>query len=164
MSKPIRMFFISAIIVVFTSVAMAHGKKEHSEAIQSDYDPIENEFGSYDPGLKPDRVIEVSMGDDMRFSPDKITVSENEIIEFIVANDGKLMHEFVLGTSDSLQEHAEMMKKFPGMEHEEPYMAHVEPGGEMKIIWQFSKGGEFEFACLIPGHFDAGMRGILDVQ
>jgi uncharacterized cupredoxin-like copper-binding protein len=74
------------------------------------------------------------------------------------------MHEFVLGTPHSLVEHAEMMKKFPGMEHAEPYMTHVAPGKKGEIVWQFSETGEFAFGCLIPGHFDAGMKGKVIVE
>ena len=68
-----------------------------------------------------------------------------------------------LGTPESLDQHAEMMKKFPGMEHSEPYMTHVQPGKKGEIIWKFSKTGEFAFGCLIPGHYDAGMKGTVIV-
>ena len=78
-------------------------------------------------------------------------------------NTGQQVHEFVLGTSASLDEHAEMMKKFPGMEHEEPYMLHVAPGEGGEITWKFSESGEFAFGCLIPGHYDAGMKGTVSV-
>lgn len=36
-------------------------------------------------------------------------------------------------------------------------MAHVAPGKTETIVWQFTKVGEFHYACLIPGHFEAGM-------
>ena len=52
-----------------------------------------------------------------------------------------------------------VLSKFPGMEHSEPYMAHVAPGKTGEILWKFSEPGEFGFGCLIPGHFDAGMKG-----
>ena len=73
------------------------------------------------------------------------------------------MHEFVLGTRKELEEHAELMKKFPDMEHDEPYMAHVAPGKTAEMIWHFNRVGEFEFACLLPGHFEAGMVGKIRV-
>ena len=74
------------------------------------------------------------------------------------------MHEFVLGSMKDLKEHAAVMKKHPGMEHDEPYMAHVAPGKTQSIIWQFTKLGEFNFGCLIPGHFEAGMIGKVTVK
>jgi uncharacterized cupredoxin-like copper-binding protein len=80
-----------------------------------------------------------------------------ETIRFVVRNDGKAMHEMVIGTIQELKAHAELMRKFPGMEHDEPYMAHVAPGEEGEIVWQFTRAGEFYYACLIPGHLEAGM-------
>ena len=138
----------------------AHGSN-HEEEIQ--FDPVEKEFGSYRPELQITRVIKVELSDQMRFSPDIIKVNKGDVIKFEHTNTGLIMHEFVLGTADSLAEHAEMMKKFPGMEHSEPYMAHVPPGETKSIIWKFSKAGEFAFGCLIPGHFDAGMKGVVQV-
>ena len=70
----------------------------------------------------------------------------------------------VIGTADELKKHAEQMRKFPEMEHEEAYMAHVKPGKSGEIVWQFTKAGEFQFACLIPGHFEAGMVGKVTVK
>src|SRR5688572_20268697 len=103
------------------------------------------------------------MSDKMRFDPSYITVKQGETIRFTVKNNGKLMHEMVFGTPQELKEHADLMKKFPDMEHDEPYMTHVAPGKTEEIIWQFTKTGEFDFACLIAGHFDAGMVGKVKV-
>lgn len=105
------------------------------------------------------RTIEVRMLDTMRFVPERIEVRQGETIRFVHRNDGKVMHEFVLGTPAELAEHAALMKKFPNMEHDEPYMAHVPPGKTGSIVWTFNRAGSFDFACLIPGHFDAGMKG-----
>lgn len=109
------------------------------------------------------RTVELRMGDDMRFTPDRIEVREGETIRFVVRNAGKVLHEMVIGTPQELQQHAALMKKFPGMEHEEPYMAHVRSGGRGEIAWNFNRPGTFQFACLIPGHFEAGMIGTIVV-
>jgi uncharacterized cupredoxin-like copper-binding protein len=82
----------------------------------------------------------------------------------LVRNDGKIMHEMVIGTMKELKEHAELMKKFPGMEHDEPYMAHVAPSKRGEIVWQFTRAGEFFYACLIPGHLEAGMIAKITVK
>lgn len=109
------------------------------------------------------RTIELRMGDDMRFQPERIEVKEGETIRFVVRNRGKLLHEMVIGTPAALQEHAALMKKFPGMEHDEPYMAHVAAGRQGGMAWNFNRPGTFQFACLIPGHFEAGMVGTIIV-
>ena len=105
------------------------------------------------------RTIEVHMSDKMRFTPDLIEVREGETIRLTHRNDGKILHEFVLGTKKELDEHAALMLKFPTMEHDEPYMAHVGAGKTGEIVWTFNRAGTFDFACLIPGHYQAGMVG-----
>ena len=105
------------------------------------------------------RSIEVEMSDAMRFKPDSISVKRGETIRFIVRNTGNLEHEMVLGTIDELKGHAEMMRKSPEMEHADPNMVSVEPGKTGELIWQFTRDGTFDFACLEPGHFEAGMVG-----
>src|SRR5690606_30182550 len=109
------------------------------------------------------RTIEIGMTDAMRFTPDTLQVRQGETIRFVHTNAGQVMHEFVLGTKKELDEHAALMKKFPGMEHEEPYMSNVAPGQRGEIIWQFNRSGDVDFACLLPGHYEAGMVGRIKV-
>ncbi|RYF17412.1 MAG: plastocyanin [Comamonadaceae bacterium] len=109
------------------------------------------------------RTIEVRMDDGMRFRPDRIEVREGETIRFVVRNAGGVLHEMVIGTEEELREHAALMQKFPGMEHEEPYMTHVKPRERGAIVWNFNRPGTFQFACLLPGHYEAGMKGSLVV-
>ena len=110
------------------------------------------------------RTIEVAMGDDMRFSPARVEVKRGETIHFVVKNNGKLAHEMVLGTSAEFKQHAAMMRKFPQMRHSDPNAVSVEAGTTGELIWQFSKAGTFGFACLVPGHFEAGMKGAIVVR
>lgn len=74
-----------------------------------------------------------------------------------------MLHEFVIGTRAELDEHVAMMARFPGMQHDEPYMAHIAPGQSGEMIWTFNRAGEFDFACLIAGHYQAGMVGTIRV-
>jgi len=107
--------------------------------------------------------IEISMTDNMRFTPDRIDVKQGETVRLVVKNTGKIMHELMLGTKKDLDEHAAMTAKFPKMEHDEPYMTHVGPGKTGEIVWTFNRPGEFDFACLIAGHYQAGMAGKIKV-
>lgn len=113
------------------------------------------------PGI---RTIRISMNDAMRFEPASIAVKEGETVRLVVKNDGQLMHELVIGTKKELDAHAALMKKFPNMEHEEPYMVHVAPGKTGEIVWTFNRPGEFDFGCLIAGHYEAGMVGKIKVN
>ena len=109
------------------------------------------------------RTIAIDMSDSMRFTPAHITVKQNETIKFIVRNRGKIAHEMVLGTEKELKEHYEVMKKHPEMEHADDNMVTVQPGTSGEIIWHFTKAGTVDFACLLPGHYEAGMKGTVKV-
>ncbi len=109
------------------------------------------------------RTVQITMLDSMRFSPDTITAKLGETIRFTMKNTGALGHELVIGTQATLDEHAALMAKFPSMEHDEPYMAHVGAGHHGSIVWTFNRPGSFAFACLIPGHYQAGMVGKITV-
>lgn len=113
---------------------------------------------------KVTRTMTVDMNDNMRFNPEKITVKKGETIKFVVKNSGKIKHEMVLGSIDKIKEHAAMMKKMPTMEHAEENMVTVDPGKTGEIVWQFTKAGKLDFACLQPGHFEAGMKGKIAVK
>jgi uncharacterized cupredoxin-like copper-binding protein len=144
---------------VFAHGDATHGKPKTAAPIATE----EHAFGKQGDPKKITRTIAIDMNDMMRFNPTEITVRQGETIKFVVANKGKLMHEMVIGTMAELKEHGELMKKHPGMEHDEPYMSHVSPGNKAELVWQFTKEGEFHYACLVPGHFEAGMIGKIKV-
>ena len=145
--------------------AWGHGSEERNPARVYDANKVEDTaFGREGNPKAVTRTVRVDMADNMRFTPSNVTVKRGETVKFIVHNGGKLLHEMVLGTKEALHEHAELMKKFPEMEHADANMAHVQPGKNGEIVWQFAKAGEFEFACLQPGHFEAGMVGKVAVK
>lgn len=126
-------------------------------------------FSAGEPGnpKRPARVIVVTMkeGDGkMMYFPDKIEVRKGEQVRFILQNTGELDHEFLLATTEENLKHGEVMKKYPDMEHDDPNGKRLKPKGKSEIVWRFTKAGEFEFACLIPGHREAGMLGKIIVK
>ncbi len=146
--------------------ALAHGNQGHDAAASKvDAGKLEDTaFGRAGDPTKATRTIRVEMADTMRFTPAAISVRQGETVRLVAANTGQVLHEIVLGRAEDLRKHAELMQKFPGMEHDEPHMAHVQPGRSGAIVWQFTRAGEFQFACLIPGHFEAGMVGKVTVK
>jgi uncharacterized cupredoxin-like copper-binding protein len=172
-SKPrmLRVISIAALLVLAPVHAFAHGSggadnkvhDTHAKSMQHT-SAQEHAFGKASDPAAAARTIEVTMHDTMRFAPETIEVEAGKPLRFIVRNDGKLLHEMVLGTRDALEQHAAMMKKFPGMEHAEPYMAHVDPGARGEIGWTFTQPGEYFYGCLVPGHFEAGMVGRIVVR
>lgn len=141
--------------------AFAHGE-QHGKAAG----PVVKEqkpWGIAGEPARARRTVDIRMTDDMKMAPDHLEVREGETLRIRAINAGNVLHEIVIGTGDELRAHAEMMKKFPKMEHDEPYMAHVAAGQQGEIVWTFNRPGNFEFACLIAGHFEAGMRGTIRV-
>jgi uncharacterized cupredoxin-like copper-binding protein len=151
-----------AALLFASSVALAHDDGQGRPVFDASK-AEQKEFGVAGDPTKVHRTIKLVMSDDMRFTPTRIKVKEGETVKLLIKNKGKVMHEVVIGTATSLQQHAAMMRKFPTMAHEAPYMAHVKPGGIQEIVWTFNRPGHFDFACLLPGHFEAGMVGKIEV-
>jgi uncharacterized cupredoxin-like copper-binding protein len=152
----------AALATAWAWPARAHTDKPHAPKAG----PVRKEqkdWGMAGEAKDAKRSIAVAMSDTMRFTPDRIEVRQGETVKFVVRNGGKVMHEFVIGTQAENAKHAEAMIKFPNMEHDEPYMAHVPPGKTGEIVWTFNRAGNFEFACLIAGHYSAGMVGTITV-
>jgi uncharacterized cupredoxin-like copper-binding protein len=138
----------------------AHAGKKAGAAVKKE----QTDWGIAGDTRDATRTIDCRMLDTMRFSPDRIDAGLDETIRFRMHNTGRLMHEFVIGTRSENAKHYELMKKFPNMEHDEPWMAHVAPGKTAEIVWKFNRPGDYEFACLIAGHYEAGMVGGIVVR
>jgi uncharacterized cupredoxin-like copper-binding protein len=139
-------------MVAQTAITQAHGIYEQTT------------YGIAGTSSKVTRVIKISMGDNFRFSPDNLSIKQGETIKLVITNHGKVLHEMVIGTLKDLQEHADMMKEMPNMQHNDPNMVRVKPNKKGEIIWTFNKVGHFNFACLQPGHSEVGMVGKITVD
>jgi uncharacterized cupredoxin-like copper-binding protein len=121
--------------------------------------------------LVVDRTLQVDMNDTMRFTPDLLQVAAGETLKLVVHNSGKLPHEMVLGSEAALKAHALEMKQSTG--HSDGH-AHasgnellalsVKPGETKEWVIRFDQAQTLQMACLIPGHFEAGMKGQVIVQ
>jgi uncharacterized cupredoxin-like copper-binding protein len=122
------------------------------------------------PGKKSGKMTKVTVSlietDDgeMLFEPREFAFKAGETVQFTITNDGEAEHEFVMDTLDNNAKHKELMAKFPEMEHDDPNAVRLQPGEKGTIVWTFANTGSFEFACLIPGHYEAGMHGALTVN
>jgi uncharacterized cupredoxin-like copper-binding protein len=126
-------------------------------------------FAAGEPGnpKKPARVVQVTMGEaggKMVYVPARVEVKRGEQVRFVLRNNGELEHEFILGTTAENLQHGEAMKKNPKMDHDHGSGKQLAPGKAGELVWKFTKAGEFEYACLIPGHREAGMVGIVVVK
>jgi uncharacterized cupredoxin-like copper-binding protein len=162
--KPLLITCVGIALAALAGQALAHGDATHAKKPVLPHPAEQHSFGIAGNLAKATRTIVFDMSDDMRFDPSHIEVRRGETVRFVAHNKGKVMHEMVLGTMKDLKEHAALMKRFPAMEHEDAHMAHVAPGQTGEIIWRFNRAGRFNFACLIPGHFEAGMVGTVTVR
>ncbi len=153
----IRTTFLAALmsIAAIVNASGNHaGGHDHSDAA----------IGEPGDATRITRTVRVDMTDTMRFMPAQITVQRGETIRFEVINSGQVRHEMTLGTPADLVAHAEQMRKHPEMEHADANAVTVDPGQRGEIVWHFTHAGSIEFACLQPGHFEAGMRGAVQVR
>ncbi len=168
-----RFLAATAASLFFAGTAVAHGDDDHAAkpgakpAAHADGHAHQHgesdAVGEAGTAGKVDRTVTVTMTDSMRFTPASVAAKQGETIKFVVKNAGQLKHEMVLDTEKELKEHYELMKKFPEMEHSDPQMVTVAPGKTGEIVWRFTKPGKVDFACLQPGHYDAGMKGLVTV-
>ncbi|MDF1745570.1 MAG: cupredoxin domain-containing protein [Gimesia sp.] len=164
----------SVAIVLISSQAFAAGTGSHGhgEGMKT---------GAPADASTASRTVTVTMYDNY-YEPENLSFKEGETVRIIVKNEGSLVHEFNIATAAMHKGHApEMMmmvehgvleadkinweaaKKMQasmghGM-HDEPNSVLLEPGKSGEIVWTFPSHTDLEFACNIPGHYDAGMVG-----
>lgn len=149
-------------LTLMTGFAHAHGDSKHGN--RTTVAPAEQKpWGIAGDVRKITRNVDIAMNDRMRFVPNRLEFRQGETVRLRIRNVGAVMHELVIGTQAELDQHAALMMKFPDMEHDEPYMAHVGPGKKGELVWTFNRAGDFDFACLIAGHYQAGMVGKIKV-
>jgi uncharacterized cupredoxin-like copper-binding protein len=156
---------IVASLLVSSPAFAAPGAAGHSHGHSHSH----AQFSAGEPGdpRKPARVVQVVMreGDGrMMFVPDRVEVQKGEQVKFVLRNNGDIDHEFVIATVEENLKHAQEMKQSPDMQHDDPNARRLAPKKSTDLVWRFTKAGQFEFGCLIPGHREAGMIGTVVVK
>lgn len=161
----LRAGMLGLLLAFGTTAAMAAG--DHDDGHGHGLD--EFDFGAAAPEAAPDRTIEIAAYDTMEFEPDQVTVEAGEVVRFEVRNVGSVQHSFTLGSPEYQQAHEEemqdmSMEMMAGHMKDEPNGIVVQPGETGTLTWRFERGGPVQFACHIPGHYPAGMKGELRLQ
>ena len=145
-----------------TQAAKPHEQASHHDSgAEHGHDSVAGRPGD---AANVSRTVDIAMDDSMRFTPGQLTFEAGETVRFVVQNNGKIPHEFVIGSMSELLEHAKMMRTMPSMQHAESNMITLESGAQGEVVWQFDETGTVDFACLIPGHLEAGMKGSITVE
>lgn len=156
--------FVSGAIVVLGSIGLAryllnnpgHDDHDHAHGHASAAPEADKSLGF--------RVVDIEMNDHMQFAPNHFSVVAGESIQFMVSNKGKLRHELVVGLPDELLAHAKQMKDAPNQSHQHVGNAvSVPAGGKGELLVTFSSSGPWAMACYEPGHYEAGMKGVIEV-
>lgn len=158
MHKTISAVILALAVTSASPVVLAHEGAHHE---------TEASYGEPGTPSAPSRDVIVAMSEGagtMAFTPQRIEVKQGEQIRFILQNDGDLDHEFFFGSAQEMIDHADMMKAMPDMKHADANSMSVASKSKGSLIWHFTKAGEFPFACLIPGHMEAGMKGVISVK
>ncbi|MCX7568252.1 plastocyanin/azurin family copper-binding protein [Sulfitobacter sp. F26169L] len=119
-------------------------------------------------GKETTRTIEINIEETksgyMLFDPDAIHIKEGAVVRFVINNFGDLDHEFFLGSFDEIKKHQQWMREHPEMKHEDPNAVSIPSGSSKTLDWNFSSKTNLEFVCLVPGHREAGMFGVIMVH
>jgi len=163
MKFSIIQFLIYVVCLVgFSAVALASG--DHLGGHEHGHGHDAEAIGEPGVAEQVNRTVQIEMNDEMSFVPDHLAVSQGETVRFLLHNSGQIDHEFVLGTEEELLEHYELMQKHPNMHHEDANQVRVAPSQTAELAWHFTKAGMVDFGCLMPGHYDAGMKGTVSVS
>lgn len=139
-----------------------HGTHAHHHA--------DSGFAAGQPGTldKAQRTLTIRALDAMRFEPADLDVKRGETVRLVFTNAGQLPHEAVIGNHREQQAHEEemvaMADSMTPMEHHHANAASLPPGATRELVWRFSKSGQFEIGCHLPGHYQAGMVAKITVR
>lgn len=151
MKSFIRALLCVSLLALAPTFALAH---DHAETFW---------YGHPGKAAEVKRTIKLS-ATDIKFMPAELTIKSGETVRFEIVNDGKLDHEFVLGSAEEQAEHDKEMAAMGGMKMDHVNGVRVAPGETGSLIWTFTKAGTLQFACHVPGHYAAGMVGQLTVK
>lgn len=161
--KTLDGLLLSLLLLGLPASAMAGGGHDRDHHAHQAHEHVADTATAKSPA-KISRTIDINMNDQMRFEPAHLDIRAGETVRFRVTNSGQLPHEMVIGTLDDLQAHAEQMRNAPDMAHDEPNALALDAGTRGELIWHFSEPATLDFACLIAGHLEAGMKGSITVR
>lgn len=178
-------FAVLVIAGAFAGAALAAGPHADGDGAAHGHDASLS-FGQPATAAEATRTVDVAMHD-AAFEPERIDVKAGDTVRFVVRNDGQLVHEFNVGTpamhsahqkemammvdhgileADKINHSAMMSGAMGGggmMMHDDPNSVLLEPGRTGEVVLKFTRPMTLQFACNVPGHYEAGMVGTIDV-
>ncbi|MGJ8596068.1 cupredoxin domain-containing protein [Sulfitobacter sp.] len=161
------LLILSGMSIAAMGVEASTGKGDEPHARAYDH-PGHVPIGKPAIGKEITRIIEINIEETqsgyMLFEPDAIHIKEGSVVRFVINNLGHLDHEFFLGSFEEIKKHQQWMLEHPDMKHEDPNAVSIASGSSKTLDWNFSSKTNLEFVCLVPGHREAGMFGVIMVH
>ena len=162
----VKVFGIIAVVLVVGFVILhltGHGFGNHT--MPSNGQANSSGLGGPANANEATRTVKVTTLDTMAFEPSSINVAPAETVTFVVTNTGKAVHEFTLGDAAMQQAHAtEMAQMASGMAMDGSNSITLQPGETKQLTWRFGSAGTLEYGCHEPGHYQAGMHGLITIK
>jgi len=163
---------IGAALALAFALALSPAAADDAAGHRHDHGGPDASFGMPGKAAQVSRTVRIEASD-IKFNIVSLDVRTGETIRFVVVNKGESEHDFTIGDAATQKAHrAEMAKMMEhgtmdhglgGMHHDDPNAVFVRPGETKELIWTFTRPGTFEFACNVPGHYEAGMHGKIAV-
>lgn len=163
MHKTLKALAAALALAALSTASPAHESHNPNAQHAATLAPEQKPWGIAGHAATVKRTVDIAMADDMTFTPSVIEVREGDTLRLRLKNRGRELHELVLGTTAEIEAHAALMKKFPDMAHDDPWMVHVPAGKTGDMVWTFNRAGDFDFACLVKDHYELGMAGRIRV-
>jgi uncharacterized cupredoxin-like copper-binding protein len=109
------------------------------------------------------KVVRIEVDDSMRFVPSKWDAQAGEPIRIVLVNKGTVEHELVIGSEKEIIAHAKEMANPNLTNHHHTNQISAKPGQQSELVWTFKEPGQYAMACFEPGHYEAGMKGVIEV-
>lgn len=109
------------------------------------------------------KVVRIEVDDTMRFVPSKWDAQVGEPIRIVLVNKGTVEHELVIGSEKEIIAHAKEMANPNLSNHHHTNQISAKPGQQSELVWTFKEPGQYAMACFEPGHYEAGMKGVIEV-
>lgn len=155
---------VALLACVASTAAFAHGGHGGGHADVVARSAAGTPFGRPGDAQMISRAVAVNMSDSACQTPGELALKVGENVRFQIKNSGREMHELVIGTLAGLQEHAQALEQDADVDHDEPFMAHVEPQATQSIVWQFTRVGIFHYGCHVPSLPGPGVIGRITVS
>lgn len=94
------------------------------------------------------------------FRPAFLEVQAGTTVTFVVRNEDPIDHELIIGDARVQARHEKGTERHHGSK---PGEISIPGGAERSTTYTFREPGRLLFGCHLPGHYDYGMKGTIEI-